>query len=344
MELEQLVKSLEGIPPARSGMHKPSVLVDGRLYLSKSEAGFAALILEGAKESFGSLPLIGAIQFSDDVTALPSERRLKALQIVAGEGDVGNRIIAHLAYELHRRLAEVPRPDNESLIRGVDWLLNLLGERRSPMASEKQAGLVGEILFLRRLLLRARATNTPLSRSVACWTGGDVAKRDFYAPMVAVEVKTTAHGTRLHHISSLDQLEPQQHGEQVFLFSVGLRQDPSAPKKLPHFVADAEALMTRDQGVPDAQLIAEFREKLLSYGFDWRDRDMYERQESGFLAPHFPAELFAAAQLHALSKRDFVAEKVPETVSGITYQLSVGGPPLEASVGQTICDRLLRAP
>jgi hypothetical protein len=260
---------------------------------------------------------------------------------MGGDQENGNRVLAHIAYEISWRLQLDPRPTNAELIRTVGWLLILLGTDALSMSPERQKGLIGECMFLRMLLLRAQELGVASLNALGAWTGYDNAKRDFYAPGVAVEAKATASVTRLHEISSMDQLAPQEPGEAVYLFSVGIRQDRTAPRKVTNYVADVEALLVNPQGVRDDIAVEHFRRQLLAYGFDWAQQDIYERLD-GFLSPHLYPALFREPELRRLSLNDFVGKKIPETVRSIGYSLEVVAPTMNVVEINQVLDKLLR--
>lgn len=339
--IEEIVEAFRRIAPARGNRWNVQALVPDRLHLTRAEDGLFALFLEGEKPSFGPLPAIAAVQHSDDVIGLPAGRRFSALRLVGSEQPNGNRVLAHIAYEISWRLQFEPRPRNDELIRAIGWLLILLGPDASGMAAERQKGLIGECIFLRMLLLRGHERGVSNMVALNAWTGYESAKRDFYSLGVAVEAKTTANATRLHQIGSLDQLAPQTPDEEIYLFSVGIRQDPTAPRKVTHYVADVEALLVEPLGNQDRDAMEHFRNQLSSYGFDWSHKELYERMD-GFLAPHLPPALFRETELRRLKLADFVGGKVPETVRSIAYSLEVMAPALSGDESNHVLDRLLR--
>lgn len=341
MDIEKIVELFERIVPARENHWNVETVVPSRVHLTKSDDGLFAIFIEGAKESFGPMPALSAIQHSDAVVALPDRRRVSAMRITAGIQPHANRVLAHIAYELSWRLRGSPQPDNQTLVRDIGWLLSLLALQDVAMSPEKQKGLVGECMLLRTLLLHCKKRGCGSSLGLQVWQGFDSAKRDFYSKGVAIEAKATAASSRLHHISSLDQLAPQEAGEVVYMYSVGIRQDPTAPRKLTNYVEDVETLLVDERGKADATALSQFRKGLASYGFDWALRGVYERQ-SGFLAPHLPPALFKAADLRALSESDFVDGKVPETVRSISYELEVVASPLSREESETVFDRILQ--
>jgi hypothetical protein len=340
MDIESLVGLFDSIAPARGDHWNIKTLVPERLHLTKSDEGLFAVFVEGAKESFGSLPSQLAVEYSDSVIALPERRRVSAMRINAGNEPHANRVIAHIAYELNWALQKSPAPDNRSLVSGIGWLLSLIASSGSIMSVELQKGLVGECMLLRWIVLHGQRRGKTNVSCLQAWHGHDRAKRDFFAKGVAIEAKATGNATRLHHISSLDQLAPQEAGESVYLFSVGIRQDASAPRKLPQYLEDVESLLVDQSGNPDALALAHFRKQLKAYGFDWADRSIYERQH-GFLAPHLPPALFRETDLRRLTESDFVEGKLPETVRSLSYDLEIVAPTLSNEEIEAVLDELL---
>ena len=338
--IEEIVDGFQRIAPAKGNRWNVVELVPSRLYLTRAEDGLFALFLEGGKTSFGPLPAIAAVQHSDEVIALPAGRKFSALRLAGNDQPNGNRVLAHIAYEVSWRLQTQPGSANDELIRAIGWLLILLGPDASGMAAERQKGLIGECMFLRMLLLRGHEQGISNLKSLSVWTGQENAKRDFYSSGIAVEAKTTGSVTRLHQIGSLDQLAPQAPDEEVYLFSVGIRQDPTAPRKITHYVGDVEALLVDAHGRPDKSALEHFRSQVRAYGFDWAHKDIYERMD-GFLAPHLPPALFREAELRRLKVEDFVGGRVPETVRSIAYSLEVMAPALVGSEFSRVLDRLL---
>ena len=132
------------------------------------------------------------------------------------------------------------------------------------------------------------------------WKGSVNARRDFAATGIAVEVKTTAHTTRLHHFGSISQLEPQDASERVFLLSIGIRHDVSAQKHLPDFFSEIETALVNRDGSPDDEAIQNFRMKLAQVGYEGRHEAFY-RQMPGFAPPHLIPTLYSETHLDRLA-------------------------------------------
>jgi len=343
VSIENIITKFESVAPAQGQRWNVDQLVQNRLHLTRSEDGHFGIFLEGSLSSFGPLPAFDELQHSDDVRDLSTDRRFSALRIRCVNEVNSSRILAHIAYELGWRLELKPNVENSTLIREVGWLLSLIGKQRTTMVSERQKGLVGECLFLRLLLLRCHSRGRDIQGALDTWTGHEASKRDFYREGIAVEAKATANATRLHHISSLDQLTAQTTDEKVFLFSVGIRQDATAPKKLTHFIADIENLLINASGNADVNALESFRSKVKEYGFDSSLSDLYER-EPGFLAPHLPPSVFRSSELRALSTADFIGGGPPETVRSVSYALEVMADPLSDDGLLKVIDELLGLP
>ncbi len=138
----------------------------------------------------------------------------------------------------------------------------------------------------------------------------------------------------------MDQLAPHSASEAVFLYSIGIRRDASAPRKLSHFIGDVETLLVDDSGNPDQYARELFAHSLASYGLD-RTRIAAYDTEPGYLAAHLAPTLFPATQLKYLTPDDFVGGAPPDTVHSVSYALEVIAEPLSADETNAVLDRLL---
>lgn len=343
MNIEEIITAFARISPARGGRWNVEPLAGERLFATRSEHGHSAVFLIGPLGSFGSVSLAGGLSHSDNVTVLPENTRITALKIeCAGIAD-GERILAHIAYEFTRQLTIDSSCPNDVLLRQVGWLLSLLRPHDELMSSESQTGLIGECMFLRNLLLRAHHFMIPVARALETWKGHTKAKRDFFGSEIAVEIKTTSNTTRLHRISSMDQLAPHSPSETVFLYSIGIRRDASAPRKLAHFIEDVDALLVDQSGNPDNYAKDLFLQSLASYGLDRTRLRVYDAQP-GYLAAHLTPALFRATELKYLTPNDFVGGHPPDTIHSISYALEVVAAPLSTAEVNLVLDRLLGWP
>lgn len=128
-------------------------------------------------------------------------------------------------------------------------------------------GLFGELWFLGRWMRPLTAAK------FAAWFGPDVARHDFQAAPISVEVKTTAAGqTTIHHVQSLDQLADPETGD-LYLFSLHVSDDALASNSLPVLV-DALLVEAHALGAPVA---AKFEDRLAQVGYSPAHAAAYAR-------------------------------------------------------------------
>ena len=140
--------------------------------------------------------------------------------------------------------------------------------RRVLLPHEALLGLVGELLVLDHLLdvlLALPEDSRP--DPVGLWQGHSRKSRDFRLNRLGIEVKTTSHPSSRHHIGGLDQVEPRtvdgEETEALFLASVGLREDASAPSRF-----SVAGLTESILGKLDADIGTKFLDQLRKYGPD----------------------------------------------------------------------------
>lgn len=327
MSIEEIAEAIEALPSAIGDAWTIHSLVPDRIHLSRGQGGEYSIFIEGPLESFGTLPPFKGLAHSACVTAVPSRRVISALRLQSSDDHFGNRVMAHIAYELAGRLQREPATSNQELLASVAWALLLLGNREGVLTPERQAGLVGECLLLRALLVECHAMGLPPKTALDRWWGHGRARRDFAAKGVSIEVKTTSRNYRVHAVG-MEQLDPSEPGEVVFLFSIGLKTDPTANRKLPDYIEDVECqLVAPSNGARDEQAIERFREQLHSYGYDSRLQSLY-RASPGYPRPHLSPALFAVKDLDRLQASSFAGGRPPPTVSAVHYDLTITCPAL----------------
>ena len=340
--IEDLVLRFEALPVAQQGRWSVDALRDGRVYLTRDDASRNTLFIVGDHASFGTYPKCRAIRHATSIVPVPGGGPLEALVLSSPSQGYGNRAIAHVAYEVDRRLEATPGLANADLIAEVAWILELLSSQEPVMAPDQQKGLIAELLLLRKLITATSVVGVPAREALARWHGWDRSKRDFAAAGIAIEAKATAMSTRRHHIGSIDQLEP--HGaEDVYLFSVGVRLDPTAPRKLPDAVAEVRQLLVGADGSPDEAAQAQFDEGLVRYGYDHSQESVY-RAMPGILNLHLPPRLFRAADLDRLKLTSFKGDALPSMVSEVAYVLEAASQELSPAQEQEALRRMLTSP
>lgn len=340
--IEDIVERLGALPLGTVSRRQVDTLVAERVHLSRGPAGEFSLFMEGALNTFGPLPHYEGISHDDDVVSLPGERRLSVLTINSPDTGSSNRLMAHIAYEVARLLSETPSLSNRSLIRGMDWVLAVLGDSSVTLSTERQSGLLGELLLLKRLMDVAGTRKIEPLAVLERWKGYDNALRDFVARGIAVEVKATGNPTRLHHFGSIEQLDPQDSSEEVYLFSVGVRRDSSAQRTLPDYVIDIQNLLVTPEGVPDEPARSRFRQQLSAYGYESAHERLY-RAFAGFRPPHLQAVLFEEKSLDRLRTSSFSAGAPPRMVVRVGYTMDIACEPLGLREAEEVYLRLLQA-
>ena len=206
------------------------------------------------------------------------------------------------------------------------------------MSTERQRGLVAECLLLLELLGRGRERGVAPEGVINKWVLG---RRDFAGNGIAIEVKATASATRRHHISSLSQLEVDSDSEKVFIYSVGLRHDPSTQKYLPDYIDAVESELVTSGGEPLPTAIEAFEDKLISYGYDPSHRGLYTSSDGILQSPLLPPRLFRVEDIDRLTISNFKNNRLPASVVSVSYELDISSPPLSINDKHEILDSMI---
>ena len=331
-----LVTSIEDIRQTFPSLERPignrwhlHTLAPKRLHLSASHDGAPTLFIEGDAASFGKLPTLRGLEHREDAIDVQTGNVFKALRVTAPQEPHGNEALAIIAYEIGRIIESEPDTDNGTLLAGVNWILKVLGIETSVLSGERQRGLVAELLLLRRLLQLGREHGVGSQVVLDRWWGPVGGKRDFAAVGISIEVKSTALNTRTHHIASIDQLDPMSPGEQVYVYSVGIKSEPTVDRKLPTYVADCVSVMADTPGrAVVGTAVHSFYQKLESAGYLPRFGDLY-RSEPGIMPnPLLLPKLFHTSDLDRVRMSSFKGDRLPSMVTAISYEINISAPPL----------------
>lgn len=131
------------------------------------------------------------------------------------------------------------------------------------LSHERQRGLFGELVVLKRLL----KSTASQSRVIDSWQGPSGASQDFRALDSAVEVKTVLGDGRVVAVSSAYQLDTLGLSR-MFLLCIALEESGSDAVSLPQCVDSVKACLPTD-------LQATFSAKLLLAGYMESQRDLY---------------------------------------------------------------------
>ena len=133
---------------------------------------------------------------------------------------------------------------------------------RGAMTTEKEVGLLGELLFLEFLIHQIGA-----GPAISAWQGPLSEEHDFTFDSVHVEVKSTSSERRRHIINGLDQLVPLR-GVPLSLLSIQFtRTSPTGGRTLPQVVAYVRKIAGGHQVAVDTMLS--------SFGWQDDDADLY---------------------------------------------------------------------
>ena len=325
-DISQTFTSIERPIGNRWHLH---ALAQKRLHLSVSHDGAPTLFIEGDADSFGKLPTLRGLEHREDAIDVQTGNVFKALRVTAPQEPYGNEAMAVIAYEICRIIESDPDTDNGTLLAGVYWILKVLGIETSVLSVERQRGLVAELILLRRLLQLGREHSVSSQVVLDRWWGPVGGKRDFAAVGISIEVKSTALNTRTHHIASIDQLDPMSPGEQVYVYSVGIKSEPTVDRKLPTYVADCVSAIADTSGrILVGTAVHSFYQKLESVGYLPRFGDLYRSAPGVMPNPLLPPKLFRSFDLDRVMMSSFKGNRLPSMVTSVSYEINISAPPL----------------
>jgi hypothetical protein len=147
------------------------------------------------------------------------------------------------------------------------WMRFLNKSRKARMDDNLVIGLIGELLFIQRLI----TLNVEKSLILDCWTGPDQESKDFTFDSTFIEVKSSSKSSgHVHGINGIDQLNADNRLLYLNSFHFN-KTSGSSGLTLNKIVTELN-----DQHFSPAGLELIFFDKLYDYGFDKRDQDYYE--------------------------------------------------------------------
>lgn len=172
---------------------------------------------------------------------------------------------AHGAYGLLATIADELQikklPLAAAVAAGVVRHRNVFASRGA-VTTEKEIGLLGELLFLEFLIHQVGA-----GPATGAWQGPLSEEHDFTFDSIHIEVKTTSSERRRHVVNGLDQLVPLR-GVPLSLLSIQLtRTAPDGGRTLPQAVAYVRKIAGGHQVAVDALLT--------NFGWEDQDADLY---------------------------------------------------------------------
>lgn len=199
------------------------------------------------------------------ITARTVNREGRDLLEVSTDTPSIQRQFYHFALAVAERLTVEHRPATEAVAMELQCFADLLAEKPL-LGIERQIGLLGELLFLERLIA---AKGTAIA---SAWVGPSGEPHDFRTESREFEVKTTVSTRRVHTIHGTDQMLASP-GCSLFLVSVLL--GPAGAAK-GFSLASKVADLAQQLGASPAHL-SRFTDALESCGYRELDKAHYSR-------------------------------------------------------------------
>jgi hypothetical protein len=188
---------------------------------------------------------------------------------------------------------------------------------------------LGELLFLDRV-----AKSLSWITAAQSWLGPNSEEHDFVLPSADVEVKSTTREQRIHHITSLTQLQPKHRRGLQF---VSVQLTPAASNNNAFSLATMVANVIASAGKVSATAAELIRDQIRSQG--WEDED----------APYYETLYYLRGPLVTVTVAGRFPAIIPETlvslgeaasrVDHVSYLINVDG--LGVSDGTRPFDRVL---
>lgn len=102
---------------------------------------------------------------------------------------------------------------NALVHRYMTWQKLLQYENKSMMSFQRQKGLLGELIYLSKMM-----DDRGVEEAIDSWTGPDGSDQDFVFPADWAEVKSVSLASETVHISSLQQLQQEMEGQLIVYF------------------------------------------------------------------------------------------------------------------------------
>jgi hypothetical protein len=170
--------------------------------------------------------------------------------------------------------------DLPSALAATVRLLDQLLKRDASLTTEREIGLLGELLIVRNL-----CSHLSIADALAAWRSSEVEEHDFSVYGVDIEVKTTSAERRSHWIASLTQLVATGDRPLWLISNQITRAGAGNGRSLAEVVTDIRQLIGNDQHR------AILEQRLTAAGWD----DAYERTVRDRWLLRAPSVAFAVA-------------------------------------------------
>jgi|GEM_PF-2012078 hypothetical protein len=175
------------------------------------------------------------------------------------------------------------------------------------------------------------------------WWGPKGGKRDFAGSGIAIEVKTTGLNSRVHHAATIDQLGVLDTGEELYLYSVGVKSEPTSQRTLPTYVEEIERQLVHSDGSADSAAESVFRQLLGASNYDPDHSEIYQSGPGIIPNPALPGRLFAVSNLDLLTIDSFKNERLPSMVRSVSYEFEITSEAQSNDVARGVVEKLLHS-
>jgi len=225
------------------------------LYISVSSDGSLGIFLENIFDD-PELPKLKNIKFNKKanwkVKSLDSEYVLKQCVRV----DISNVSEPEITASIIELMFENTNGSYAltDLLIALEKFKILLKSSKSSLNDNELKGIWGELWFMKEIIFRC-INREELERCLDSWKGSDTAKRDFRMPNkgLVFEIKTTEKKSRVHTISSADQLTKRENEEGAYLVSIGVKREEGGAS---HSISSLSKLI--EEKLEDSLLVDKF--------------------------------------------------------------------------------------
>lgn len=148
------------------------------------------------------------------------------------------------------------QPLNALIYRYMTWQKLLQYENKNVMSFQRQKGLLGELLYLLKVI-----DNCGVEYAIDSWVGPDGGDQDFVFSMDWAEIKSISLASETVHISSLQQLKQENDGDLVIF----VLESTTVGAKRVNLINIVYEI--REKLLNNARYIDRFELKLYKYGY-----------------------------------------------------------------------------
>ncbi len=156
---------------------------------------------------------------------------------------------------------------NRVEMRYRQWRRLMEYRNRAILSDEKRRGLIGELMYLKRMI----AENKPIHEALDGWVGPNGADQDFVYDGIWREIKTTGISSDRIDIHSIEQLGGKGENGELIIYRV----DPCAPETNGAFTLRKLISSLAKELNGDLACIEQFTGKLNAVGYI--DMDIYDK-------------------------------------------------------------------